>query len=43
MYYYQAADLAFVGGSLIKRGGHNPIEPALLGKAVLVGPYTFNF
>ncbi|PYF81720.1 3-deoxy-D-manno-octulosonic-acid transferase [Marinomonas alcarazii] len=43
MYYYQAADIAFVGGSLIKRGGHNPIEPALLGKAILVGPYTFNF
>ena len=43
MYYYQASDMAFVGGSLIKRGGHNPIEPALLGKAVLVGPHTFNF
>lgn len=43
MYYYQASDMAFVGGSLIKRGGHNPIEPALLGKAILVGPYTFNF
>ncbi|SBS28258.1 3-deoxy-D-manno-octulosonic acid transferase [Marinomonas spartinae] len=43
MHYYQAADLAFVGGSLIRRGGHNPIEPALLGKATLVGPHTFNF
>lgn len=43
MNYYQASDVAFVGGSLIKRGGHNPIEPALLGKAILVGPYTFNF
>lgn len=43
MYYYQASDMAFVGGSLIKRGGHNPIEPALLAKAVLVGPHTFNF
>jgi len=43
MHYYQASDLAFVGGSLIKRGGHNPIEPALLGKAILVGSYTFNF
>ena len=43
MHYYQASDLAFVGGSLIKRGGHNPIEPALLGKAILVGPHTFNF
>ncbi|REG86999.1 3-deoxy-D-manno-octulosonic acid transferase [Marinomonas pollencensis] len=43
MHYYQAADLAFVGGSLVKRGGHNPIEPALLARATLVGPYTFNF
>ncbi|WP_421855325.1 3-deoxy-D-manno-octulosonic acid transferase [Marinomonas sp.] len=43
MYYYQASDMAFVGGSLIKRGGHNPIEPALLGKTILIGPYTFNF
>lgn len=43
MYYYQACDLAFVGGSMIKRGGHNPIEPALLNKAILVGPHTFNF
>ena len=43
MQYYQAADLAFVGGSLVKRGGHNPIEPALLARATLVGPYTFNF
>ena len=43
MYYYQACDLAFIGGSMIKRGGHNPIEPALLNKAMLVGPHTFNF
>lgn len=43
MHYYQAADLAFVGGSLVKRGGHNPIEPALLARATLVGPFTFNF
>lgn len=43
MYYYQASDLAFVGGSFIERGGHNPIEPAILAKAILVGPHTFNF
>ncbi len=43
MHYYHASDLAFVGGSLIRRGGHNPIEPALLGKSILVGPHTFNF
>ncbi|MGO3345098.1 MAG: 3-deoxy-D-manno-octulosonic acid transferase [Marinomonas sp.] len=43
MHYYQAADVAFVGGSLIERGGHNPIEPALLARAIVVGPFTFNF
>ncbi|MCB5161935.1 3-deoxy-D-manno-octulosonic acid transferase [Marinomonas algarum] len=43
MHYYQASDIAFVGGSLIERGGHNPIEPALLAKAILVGEHTFNF
>ena len=43
MHYYQACNVAFVGGSLIDRGGHNPIEPALLSKAILVGSHTFNF
>jgi len=43
MHYFQASDLAFIGGSLIERGGHNPIEAALLSKPVLVGPHTFNF
>lgn len=43
MYYYQASDVVFVAGSLIEHGGHNPIEPALLAKPVLVGKYTFNF
>jgi 3-deoxy-D-manno-octulosonic-acid transferase len=38
-----AADIAFVGGSLIERGGHNLLEPAALGKPVLTGPSTFNF
>ncbi len=37
------ADSVFVGGSLIERGGHNPIEPALLAKPVLMGPYVYNF
>ena len=41
--YYQASDVAFVAGSMIERGGHNPIEAALLAKPVLVGPHTFNF
>ena len=38
-----AADLVLMGGSLIERGGHNPIEPAALGKPVLIGPHYFNF
>lgn len=38
-----AADLVLMGGSLIPRGGHNPIEPAALGKATLMGPYHHNF
>jgi 3-deoxy-D-manno-octulosonic-acid transferase len=38
-----AADAAFVGGSLIKRGGHNVLEPAALGKPTAFGPYMHNF
>ncbi|GHA13586.1 lipid IV(A) 3-deoxy-D-manno-octulosonic acid transferase [Oceanisphaera arctica] len=38
-----AADVAFIGGSLIERGGHNLLEPAALGKPVLTGPSFFNF
>ena len=41
--FYAAADLAFVGGSLVPTGGHNVLEPALLGLAVLFGPHMFNF
>lgn len=37
------ADLVVMGGSLINHGGHNPIEPATLGKATLIGPHYFNF
>jgi 3-deoxy-D-manno-octulosonic-acid transferase len=37
--YYAAAEVAFVGGSLARFGGHNPIEPAACGAAVLIGPY----
>lgn len=37
------ADIAFVGGSLTKRGGQNMIEPAAYGAAVLFGPNTWNF
>ncbi len=41
--FYAAADVAFVGGSLIPHGGHNPLEPAALGVPVLFGPHMFNF
>jgi 3-deoxy-D-manno-octulosonic-acid transferase len=41
--YYSACDIAFVGGSLMPLGGQNLIEPAALGKPVLIGQHTFNF
>ena len=40
---YEFADLAFVGGSLVPRGGHNVLEAAQFGTPILVGPYTENF
>jgi 3-deoxy-D-manno-octulosonic-acid transferase len=40
---YCVADAGFVGGSLIPRGGHNPLEIAAHGKAVLFGPHMNNF
>jgi 3-deoxy-D-manno-octulosonic-acid transferase len=39
---YAAADVAFVGGSLVRVGGHNLLEPAALGLPALTGPYNFN-
>ncbi|MBV8975864.1 MAG: 3-deoxy-D-manno-octulosonic acid transferase [Alphaproteobacteria bacterium] len=41
--FYRLAPFAFVGGSLIRHGGQNPLEPARLQCAVLAGPHTFNF
>jgi 3-deoxy-D-manno-octulosonic-acid transferase len=41
--YYAACDFAFVGGSLLKFGGHNLIEVASMGKPILIGKYTYNF
>jgi 3-deoxy-D-manno-octulosonic-acid transferase len=38
--FYAAADLVFVGGSLVPVGGHNLLEPAALGVATLCGQYT---
>jgi 3-deoxy-D-manno-octulosonic-acid transferase len=40
---YALADVAFVGGSLVPRGGHNIIEPAQHGVAIMVGTHTENF
>jgi 3-deoxy-D-manno-octulosonic-acid transferase len=40
---YALADVAFVGGSLVSLGGHNILEPAQHGVAVMTGPDTFNF
>lgn len=41
--WYQLADLVFIGGSLIERGGHNPLEAICFAKAVQTGPHLFNF
>ena len=41
--FYRLSTISFVGGGLTKKGGHNPLEPARLGSAILHGPYTFNF
>ena len=41
--FYALAPVAFVGGSLVDRGGQNPVEPIKLGAAVLTGPNWRNF
>lgn len=41
--FYAASDIAFIGGSLVRNGGHNMLEPASLGLAVLTGPHIYNF
>jgi 3-deoxy-D-manno-octulosonic-acid transferase len=41
--FFGASDVVFLGGSLVPTGGHNLLEPAALGKPVIVGPHTFNF
>jgi 3-deoxy-D-manno-octulosonic-acid transferase len=40
---FALADLVFVGGSLVPSGGHNVLEPAFWGKAILFGPHMENF
>ncbi len=42
-YFFQIADIAFMGGSLVPVGGHNLLEPAALAKPTLIGPHFFNF
>jgi 3-deoxy-D-manno-octulosonic-acid transferase len=41
--FYRLADVAFIGGSLVPIGGHNPVEPVALGVATIHGPHTHNF
>lgn len=40
---YALGDLVFVGGSMIKHGGHNVLEPAAHGKPIVVGQHMYNF
>jgi 3-deoxy-D-manno-octulosonic-acid transferase len=40
---YRLAPIVFMGGSLVRRGGQNPIEAAKLGAAILHGPHVWNF
>lgn len=42
-YFYSISPIAIVGGSFVPVGGHNIIEPAKLGSAIIIGPYYFNF
>lgn len=41
--FFRLAPIVFMGKSLVPQGGQNPIEPALLGAAVITGPHTWNF
>ena len=43
LYLYGLSRVAFLGGSLVSVGGHNPIEAAVCGQPLLMGPETFNF
>lgn len=39
---YKISDVVILGGSFVKIGGHNPIEPAFFGNKLISGPYIFN-
>lgn len=43
MLLYGIADIAFIGGSLVPHGGHNPLEAAAHAIPIIMGPHTFNF
>lgn len=43
LFFFAACDAAFVGGSLIERGGHNILEPAVFAKPIVSGSHVFNF
>lgn len=43
MLLYGLAEIAFIGGSLVKHGGHNPLEPLAFKLAIITGKHTFNF
>lgn len=40
---FPRADVVFMGGTLARRGGHNILEPAACGKAIVIGPHMENF
>jgi tetraacyldisaccharide 4'-kinase len=40
---FRFADVVFMGGTLARRGGHNLLEPALFGRAIVIGPHMENF
>ncbi len=41
--FYSLCPVSFIGGSLVPHGGQNPIEAALIGSAIITGPYYQNF
>ncbi|CAD83285.1 3-deoxy-D-manno-octulosonic-acid transferase [Candidatus Blochmanniella floridana] len=43
MFLYEISDVAFIGGSLVRHGGHNPLEAAEYSIPLIMGPYIFNF
>ena len=41
--YFNVSDIVFLGGSLVNKGGHNPIEPAINDCVILTGPHIYNW